>query len=71
MPDDRQWGNYTGRAADVAFRLIVMQKIAPDLKMLFGTEPQLPHRLKTLRRTLTNNRNEIEDLHSWWALCLP
>lgn len=52
MPDDRQWRNYTGHAADVAFRLIVMQKIAHDLKMIFGMESQLPPRLQTLARKL-------------------
>ena len=52
MPDDRQWANYTGHAADVALRLIVMQKIAHDLKTLFVAEPQLPPRLQTLLRKL-------------------
>lgn len=52
MPDERQWGNYAGHAADVAFRLMVMQKIAHDLKILFEMEPQLPPRLQNLARKL-------------------
>lgn len=51
MPDDHQWANYTGHAA-VVFRLILMQKIAHDLKMFFEMEPQLPPRLQTLARKL-------------------
>jgi hypothetical protein len=56
MPDDRRWGNHTGHAADVAFRLMVMQKIAHDLKKFFETEPQLPPRLQTLARKLDEQR---------------
>lgn len=52
MPDDRQWANYTGHAADAVFRLMVMQKVAHDLKMFFEMEPQLPLRLQTLARKL-------------------
>ena len=52
MPNDRQWANYTGHAADLVFRLIVMQRIAHDLKTLFEAEPQLPPRLQTLARKL-------------------
>lgn len=52
MADDRQWTNYTGHAVDAAFRLMVMQRIAHDLKTYFATEPQLPPRLQTLLRKL-------------------
>lgn len=52
MADERQWANHMGHAADVAFRLIFMQKIAHDLKTFFATEPQLPPRLQTLLRKL-------------------
>ncbi len=52
MADDHQWTNYTSHAADMAFRLIVMQRIAHDLKTFFATEPELPPRLQTLLRRL-------------------
>ncbi len=52
MADDHQWTNYTSHAADMAFRLIVMQRIAHDLKTFFATEPELPPRLQTLLRKL-------------------
>jgi hypothetical protein len=52
MPNDRQRASYAGFPADAAFRLLVMQKIAHDLTMLFEVEPQLPPELQTLLRKL-------------------
>jgi hypothetical protein len=52
MPDHRQPASYLGHTADLAFRLIVMQKIAHDLTTLFEVEPQLPPRPQMLARKL-------------------
>lgn len=46
------------RDAETVFRLIVMQKIAHDLKTFFGTEPQLPPRLQLLVRTLEERQQQ-------------
>jgi hypothetical protein len=52
MPDDRERASRAGLTADAAFRLLVMQKIAHDLTMLFEVEPQTPPELQTLLRKL-------------------
>jgi len=51
MPDN-------DHTAAVVFRLIVMQKIAHDLKGFFETEPQLPSRLQTLLRKLDEQQKQ-------------
>lgn len=47
-----------GRDTETVFRLIVMQKIAHDLKTFFGTEPQLPSRLQMLVRKLEERQQQ-------------
>lgn len=47
-----------GRDTDTVFRLIVMQKIAHDLKTFFGTEAQLPPRLQLLVRKLEEREQQ-------------
>jgi hypothetical protein len=47
-----------GSNVDTMFRLVVMQKIAHDLRNLFGTETQLPLRLQILLQKLEERQQQ-------------